>query len=71
MYPLNDIQQAGEVVSVASLSEVDQQLGGLLSDSKVPVFSYSTELGDHHHFYQLILGQVDEEHKRKFHIVEL
>lgn len=68
-YPLNDVQQAGEMVCVAALSQVHQQLGGLFSDSQVPVFSYPTELGDHHHFNQLILEQVKEENKRKSFIL--
>lgn len=60
VYPFNDVQQAGEVVCVAALCEVHQQLGGLFSDSQVPVFSYPTELWDHHHFNQLILEKVKE-----------
>lgn len=48
---------------VAALSEVHQQLGGLFSDSQVPVFSDSSELRDHHHLNQLILKQVTEEKK--------
>lgn len=69
VYPLNDVQQAGEVVRVAALSEVHQQLSGLFSDSQVPIFSYPTELGDHHHFNQLILEQDKEENKRQSFIL--
>ena len=57
VYLLNDVQQAIEVVCVAALCQVHQQLGGLFSNGKVPVFSYPTELGDHHHLNQLVLEQ--------------
>lgn len=69
MYPLNDVQQAGEVVRVAALGEVHQQLGGLFPDGQVPVFSYRTELGDHHRLNQLILGQVREKQKKNSFIM--
>lgn len=67
LYPLNDVQQAGEVVCVAAFSKVYQQLGGLFSDGQVPVFSYPTELRDHHHFNQLILERVNEENNAELY----
>lgn len=42
---------------VAALGEVHQQLGSLFPDSWVAVFSDATQLGDDHHFNQLILEQ--------------
>lgn len=55
VHPLDDVQQAGEVVGGAALGQVHQQLRGLLSHCQVPVLGYPTELGDHDHLYQLVL----------------
>lgn len=54
-HPLDDVQQATKVMRVAALGEVNQQLGGLFPDSRVAVFSDAAQLGDDHHFNQLIL----------------
>lgn len=56
-HPLDDVQQAAKVMRVAALGEVHQQLGGLFPDSRVAVFSDAAQLGDDHHFNQLILEQ--------------
>lgn len=55
MYSLNDVKQAGEVMCAAALSEINQQLSSLFSDSQVPIFSYPIELRDHDRLNQLIL----------------
>lgn len=55
MYSLDDVKQAGEVMRAAALSQVHQQLSGLLPHRQVPIFSDPTQLRDHDRFNQLIL----------------
>lgn len=55
MYSLNDVKQAGEVMRAAALSQVHQQLRGLLPHGQIPIFSYPAQLRDHDGFNQLIL----------------
>lgn len=54
---LDDVQQAVEVVSVAALSQVHQQLSGQFSDLMVFVLWDVSQLGDHHQVYQLLLQE--------------
>lgn len=58
--PLDDVQQAAEVVRVAALGQVHQQLGGLLPDGRVAVVGDGAELGDDHRLDQLVLGETRE-----------
>ncbi|KAK2097358.1 hypothetical protein P7K49_022809 [Saguinus oedipus] len=52
---LDDVQQAVEVVCVAALCQVHQQLGGQLSDLVVFILGDVGELGDDHRVNQLLL----------------
>lgn len=54
-HPLDDVQQAAEVVRVAALGQVHQQLGGLLAHGRVAVVGDGAELRDDHCLDQLVL----------------
>lgn len=62
-YPLNDVQQAAEVMGVTTFGQIHQQLRGLFPDAQISIFSDLTKLRNHHHFNQLLL---DGEGERLF-----
>lgn len=53
----NDVQQTVEVVGVAALCQVHQQLGSQFSDLMVFILGDMGELGDDHRVDQLLLQQ--------------
>lgn len=54
---LDDVQQAVEVVGVAALGQVHQQLGGQLTDLVVFIVGDVSQLGDDHQVDQLFLQE--------------